>query len=226
MKKYIPVLEKCALFREMKAEDIEKMLSCMEAGKQHFEKGEIILAEGSPARRMGIILAGSVQVIRVDYDGNRSLMAHLEKSDLFAEAFAFAGIEKMPVHVVAAEETETLLLEAEKMLGTCLRACPFHRKMIDNLVRLLARKNLMFNQKLEVTSRRSTREKLMAYLIQQANRAGSASFQIPLDRQALADYLEVDRSGLSAEISKLRKEGVLLAQKNRFQLLSHGETEE
>jgi len=158
--------------------------------------------------------------------GMRSLMAHLERGDLFAEAFAFSGIEKMPVHVVAAEATEVLLLEADRMLGTCLRACPFHRKMIDNLVRLLARKNLMFNQKLEVTSRRSTREKLMAYLVQQANRAGSASFQIPLDRQALADYLEVDRSGLSAEISKLRKEGVLLAQKNRFQLLSHGEKEE
>lgn len=213
-------LLQCPLFHGISEEELTGVLACLGAQTEHFAKGEIILAEGEPARRLGILLKGSAQVIREDYFGNRSIMTHLETADLFAEAFVCAGVEKMPLTVVAMEDTEALLIDGKRILTTCSNACEFHRQLIFNLMRILATKNLMCNQKIEITSKRSTREKLMAYLMIQAKKNQSTRFAIPYDRQELADYLEVDRSGLSSEIGKLRREGVLECRKNHFELLT------
>ena len=218
MKRFFAVLKRCALFREIREEDYGPLLSCFGAEPWHYDKGETILGEGDPAEYVGIVLSGMVQVIRVDYYGNRSIMAKLGPGGIFAEAFACAGVPTMPVSVVAAEDTEILLLQAQRIIHSCGQACHFHNQMIYNLLQVVAAKNLACNQKIEIMSKRTTREKLMAYLLLEAKRKGS-SFSIPYDRQELADYLEVDRSGLSAEISKLRKEGVLLCRKNEFTLL-------
>ncbi|MBR5288065.1 MAG: Crp/Fnr family transcriptional regulator [Clostridia bacterium] len=195
------------------------MLACLNAGVRRCAKGETILAEGGGAQLVGVVLSGCVQVSRTDYNGSRSLIARLAASDLFAEAFAFAGVQALPVSVTAAEDAEVLLLDASRITQSCASACAFHRQMIDNLMRILALKSLAFSRKLEIISRRTTREKLMTYLTQQAAQAGSQSFVIPFDRQELADYLEVDRSGLSAVIGTLRREGVLRSEKSRFTLL-------
>ena len=103
--------------------------------------------------------------------------------------------------------------------NSCSNNCAFHQQLIFNLMKNLAEKAILFHQKVEIAAKRTTREKLMTYLMFQAKKAGSNRFRIPFDRQELADYLEVDRSGLSAEISKLRKEGVLESDKNTFVLL-------
>ena len=110
-------------------------------------------------------------------------------------------------------------MDCRRLTTSCTNACVFHSRMVHNLLRMVATKNLVFDQKIQITSQRTTREKLMAYLLNQAKLQGSSSFTIPYNRQELADYLEVDRSGLSAEISKLRKERVLESEKNRFVLL-------
>lgn len=216
MKKF---LLRCPLFQGITEEELTGVLACLGAQTERFARGEAILTEGEPARRLGIILKGSAQVIREDYFGNRSIMTHLEPPDLFAEAFVCAGVRAMPLTVVALEDTEALMIDGERILHTCSNACDFHRQLIFNLMRILATKNLMCNQKIEITSKRSTRDKLMAYLMIQAKKNRSTRFEIPYDRQELADYLEVDRSGLSAEISKLRREGVLECRKNHFELL-------
>ena len=192
------------------------MLSCLGAKQKSFSKGEIILGEGAPAELIGVVLSGMVQVVREDYFGNRSMMAKLGPAEMFAEAFALAGVEGMPVNVVAAENSEVMMIDVSRISRPCAKACGFHQQMIYNLMRILALKNLACNQKIEVVSRRSTREKLMAYLLLQAKRAKKSTFLIPFDRQELADYLEVDRSGLSTEIGKLRREGVIDCEKNRF----------
>ena len=220
MQKDLDILALCPLFFGIRQEDMGAMLSCLNGKRQAFSKGEIVLGEGAPADLIGVVLSGTVQVVREDYFGNRSMMAKLGPSDLFAEAFALAGVESMPVNVIAAENCEVMLIDVSRISRPCAQACSFHQQMIYNLMRILALKNLACNQKIEVTSKRSTREKLMAYLLIQAKRANAGKFIIPFDRQELADYLGVDRSGLSAEISKLRKEGKLLCRKNRFTLLS------
>ncbi len=219
MKEYLPVLRRCQLFEDIEEESVGAMLTCLGAVLLPFEKGRTVLAEGSPARYLGIVLSGSVQIARVDYYGNRSIGGTVEPGGIFGESFACAGVETLPVDVTAAEEGAALLLDAQRVTRTCSSACQFHSRVIFNLLKLMATKNLLFNQKMEITSQRTTRDKLMAFLLSQAKQAGSDSFEIPYDRQELADYLEVERSGLSAEIGKLRREGVIESSRNRFRLL-------
>lgn len=225
MQKILNVMKLCPLFKGIAFEQLEALLGCLGAKRRSYGKGETIMAEGCIARYLGIVLSGGVQVIREDYYGNRSMMAKLGTADMFAEAFACAGVPAMPVSVIATEVTEVLLIDACRIMHSCGNACSFHNQLIYNMMRILATKNLMANQKIEVMSRRNTREKLMAYLLMQAKQAGGSSFTIPYDRQELADYLGVDRSGLSAEIGKLRREGVLRSERNSFMLLREPEEE-
>ncbi|MBQ8280103.1 MAG: Crp/Fnr family transcriptional regulator [Roseburia sp.] len=219
MEKYLKVLQKCSLFSQIDDQDLLTMLGCLGARVEFFEKKHTIFGEGNPAKYIGIMLSGSAQIVRNDYYGNRSILSGIEVSDVFAEAFACAGVPTLPVTIIANESCEVMLIDSRHIMHTCANHCDFHQQLIFNLMQDLASKMIMFQQKLEITSKRSTREKLLAYLALQAQKANSDSFDIPFDRQELADYLEVDRSGLSVEISKLRREGVIENHRKHFALL-------
>ncbi len=219
MNKYYDVLRKCKLFSNISDKNLLPMLTCLNAKVLHFNKGETIIEEGSSARDVGIVLSGSVQIIKIDFYGNRSIISKIESAQLFGESFACADIVSVPISVIASENSEIMLIDCKRITKTCCNACEFHNQIIINLLQIMAMKNILFNQKAEITSKRTTREKLLAYLEQQAKINNSNSFSIPFDRQELADYLEVDRSGLSAEISKLRKEGLLECKKSNFRLI-------
>ena len=219
MKKYFEILEKCPLFDSIERDKLEKMLICLGAKVIEFDKKYTILSEGSRAKYIGIVLSGSAQVIQIDYYGNRSVLSNIYPSEVFGEAFACAETESVPVSVIANEPSKVMLIDCSHILHTCHNNCGFHQQLIYNLMKDLAQKTVMFHQRIEITSKRTTREKLLSYLSLQSKRARSQSFDIPFDRQELADYLEVDRSGLSAEISKLRKEGIIENRKKHFVLL-------
>ncbi|MBQ4569782.1 MAG: Crp/Fnr family transcriptional regulator [Ruminococcus sp.] len=219
MEKYLEILKGCPLFFDIEEEDLLRMLNCLGARVAEFDKKYTVFAEGKPAKYIGVVLGGSVQMMQMDYFGNRSILGNSMPREVFGEAFACAQVESLPVTVEAREKSEIMLIDCEHILHTCSNNCEFHRKLIFNMMKNLAVKNLGYHEKIEVTSKRTTRDKLMTYLMLCAKREGSDSFQIPFDRQELADYLEVDRSGLSAEISKLRKEGILENTKNHFVLL-------
>lgn len=219
MKKYLEILGKCPLFYGIEDENLIRMLGCLGAKVESFDKKYTIFAEGKAAKYIGIVLSGSAQIIQIDYHGNRSILSEITAGELFGEAFACAETESVPVTVIANEPCEVMLIDCSHILHTCSNNCGFHQQLIFNLMKDLAAKTLIYHQKIEIISQRTTREKLMAYLMFQAKRAGSNSFNIPFDRQELADYLEVDRSGLSAEISKLRAENILKSRKKRFELL-------
>ncbi|MBE6935070.1 MAG: Crp/Fnr family transcriptional regulator [Ruminococcaceae bacterium] len=219
MQKYFSVLRNCPLFHEVADADLGALLSCLDVREASYPRRSVIFAEGDEASAFGIVLRGMVQMIRTDYYGNRSIVSNVGVSGIFAEAFVCAEAERIPVSVVAVEDTDVLLVDYRRMMRSCSNACVFHQQMIYNLMRELAEKTIRFHEKLEITAHRSTREKLLAYLRQQAKAAGSTHFEIPFDRQELADYLEVERSGLSAEISKLRREGILESERKSFTLL-------
>jgi len=219
MRTYMAVLQKCGLFAGIAEEQLLTMLSCLGATVYVYEKNQVILSEGDTVDRIGVVLSGAVQIVRVDYYGNRSILTELQPTGMFGESFVCADMSHIPVDVVATEKSNVLLIDAKRILHMCSSACGFHNQLIYNLMKLVATKNLIFHEKLEIISKRSTREKLMAYLMMQAKQQNSNSFTVLFDRQELADYLEVDRSGLSAEISKLRKEGILECRKNQFTLL-------
>ncbi|MBQ9951255.1 MAG: Crp/Fnr family transcriptional regulator [Clostridia bacterium] len=219
MKKYLPVLEKCPLFENIGMNEMHAMLGCIGARVHEYVKNEPIFMEGESADRVGVVLSGGAQIVKEDFYGKRSIVASVKPSQLFGESFACAEIDSLPVSVVATEKSEIMLVDCRRITMSCSNACEFHSRMILNLLRVVAAKNLVFNHKLEIVSKRSTKDKLMTYLLSQAKQNASSEFTIPFDRQSLADYLGVERSALSAEISKMKAEGLIDTNRSWFRLL-------
>lgn len=207
------------LFAGMDPADIEKMLSCLSIHQRRYEKDAYILtAEQTPAD-IGVVLRGSVNLIKEDYWGNRAIITKITAGGVFGEACSCTAVKTMPVSVVAAERCDILFLNYRKVTTTCPNACPFHTALIQNMLGLIAGKNLMLTNKISHLVKRTTREKLLSYFSEQAEASGSNHFLIPYNRQELADYLSVDRSAMSTELGKLRDEGLLSYHKNEFTLL-------
>ncbi len=219
MEKFLPILKKCPLFFGISDESLSRMLPCLGAKINSYGRGQTVFAEGESAKNVGVVLSGAVQTVSVDYYGNRNILSEVGAGEIFFEAFACAEVEALPMDAVASERSEVMMIDCSHILHICENGCGHHHQLIYNLMRDLATKSVDFHRRIEITSKRTTREKLMAYLMHQARLAGGNTFSIPFDRQELADYLEVDRSGLSAEISKLRREGVIESKKNLFKLL-------
>ena len=219
MNQYHTIMKQCPLFDGIEMEDLSAMLGCIGGKQMHVQKGQYICHEGDPATYLGMVLTGAVRLEREDYYGNRSIVAHMGPPQLFGEAYACAHVSAMPISAVADTESRVLLMDCRRITTTCSSACSFHSRIIFNLLGLVAANNLVFDQKIQITSQRTTREKLMAYLLHQAKLHGSDTFTIPYDRQALADYLEVDRSAMSNELGKMRDDGLIEFEKNRFTLL-------
>lgn len=209
MNEYFPVLSRCQYFSGIEQSDLKSLIGCLGGKIITVLKGEPVFLEGDSAQLMGVVLSGTVQVVQDDYYGNRSVLSNLQPGETFGEAFSCAGLNTMPVSVVALKDSEVLLLNCQRVLMVCSNSCRFHSLLIKNLLQEIAQKNLVLTQKIQYMSKKTTKEKLMAYLLEQAKQQGSAEFVIPFDRQSLADYLSVDRSAMSAEISKLKKEGML-----------------
>jgi len=219
VKRYFDVLKSVSLFRGIDESDFLPLLSCLSAKVTHFEKNQIVLMSGDSITSFGIVLSGQVQVVWEDYYGNRSILAKIDAGHLFGESFACADIDTLPVSVLTTAESELLFIDCGKLSAPCAKACSFHRRLIHNMLHIVAMKNITLTQKIELITKRTTREKLMAYLSSQAQNAHSSRFRIPFNRQELADYLSVDRSAMSAELGKLRDDGILRFEKSTFELL-------
>lgn len=219
MKNYFSVLARCPLFEGIEEQELGEMLRCLNVLVRKAWKGQAIFREGEPAQWVGIVLEGGVQILRDDYDGSRSVLGQAAPGQLFGEAFACAGVETLPVTVLAEGDSTVMLADCRRALTLCPNACPFHARLVRNLLQVVAEKNLRLNRKIECMSRRTTREKIMAFLLAEARERNSREFDIPFDRQALADYLGVERSAMSAQLSRLRREGVIDCQRSHFRLL-------
>ena len=216
----IRLLSHNPLLRGFSENDCKKLLTALRAAVRSYPKNTEILSAGSPATQIGIVLEGSAQVISSDVFGNQTIFGMIEPPDLFAEAFCCSGSPAIPVSVLAVRPTRVLFLTypGAPTPNQSPADASLHMKLMENMVRVLASKNLMLNEKLRCLSRRSTREKLLAYLSSRARAASSLTFSIPFNRQELADYLCVDRSAMSAELSRLRQEGILDFDRSQFRL--------
>ena len=219
MQKYFEILKSCPLFSGTSDAELTALLHCLLVKVVSFGKGDTIIFDGSPAKYIGIVLEGRVQMISIDYYGNRNIITEASPGEMFVEEFAASDSHVVPLSVVAVENCTVMLVECSRVIRSCSHSCQHHHTMIFNLMKALAKKNITFHERMEITSKRTTREKLMAYLINEAKKGGSAEFDIPFDRQELADYLEVDRSGLSTEIGKLVRDGVIRTHRSHFRLL-------
>ena len=186
---------------------------------EEYEKGSVILSSGSPVRSLGLVVSGRAEIVRDDYWGNRQVIGTVGPGELFGEAYACIQGEPLMVSVLASERCEILFLEIQRVFTVCSPACGYHSRLIRNLLTIMARKNLMLTRKIDHMSQRTIREKVMAYLSCEAERWGNEAFEIPFNRQQLADYLAVDRSALSAELSRMQKDGLIEYEKNRFRII-------
>ena len=207
------------LFAGMSPEDRVAALTCTGYHINTYKKGQIVLFEEEDVKYIGIVLQGAVDMVKEDHWGNKTMLLRLGKSDMFGETFACGEDSLSVVTFLVSTDAKILFMPFHRVMHNCANACAFHQKLIENMVKVIAGKNRELMRKIEVVSKRTIREKLLAYLSLQAQTQDSPYFDIPLGRVELADYLCVDRSALTRELAKMRDEGILDYDRNSFRLL-------
>ena len=218
MKDFFPVIRSSPLFSGISGEELAAMLSCLQAETKEFPRDAFLLRAGDTAESIGLVLSGSVLVLQEDVWGNRNILSKAGPGQTFAAAFACSPSARLNASVLAESPVTAMFLNVKRILNVCPSACVHHNRIIRNLLGELAEKNLRFSEKLAHMGQRTTRSKLMSYLSAEAQRLGRTEFDIPFSRQQLADYLGVERSGLSLELGKMRDEGLLDFRKSHFAL--------
>lgn len=212
------LLSDTLLFCGIKEKEISSLLHCLAAVKRKYKKGEVIISEGTTTESIGIVLSGMAVISYGDIWGSNSILGYVAPGAVFAEVYACLPGEPLLISVSATEDTTVLFMNVGRILSTCTNTCPFHAKLVRNLLTVCAHRSLQLSQRILHTSSKSIRGRLMSYLSERAKRSGSHSFQIPYNRQQLADYLGVDRSAMCHELSKMQKEGMICYKKNQFLL--------
>ena len=219
MKKYISILKKTKLFAGVAEDEIGTMLSCLDARLHEYKKGEYVFHQGEHLNHITVVVAGELHVQRDDYWGNRAIVSRIGVGEMFGEAYIAPESGAILNDVVAVEDSTVIYFDVRRIITVCSSACRFHSMVVQNLFFAVSEKNRTLVQKLGHISKRTTREKLISYLSEEAKRQNSSSFAIPFNRQQLADFLSVDRSAMSNELCKMRDEGFLEFEKNQFRLL-------
>lgn len=213
-------LSKTILFRGISPDDIQSMMGCLQGVTKKYTKGSIIHHAGEAISTMGLVLSGSVCVESDDVWGNKSILDKISAGHIFAENYACLPGEPLMVNIVAAEAAEILFMRTDCMFTVCCHTCGFHNQLIRNMLTLSAQKTLNLSRRILHTSSKSIRGRLLSYLSYQAAQHGSREFDIPFNRQQLADYLSVDRSAMSNELSKMQRDGLIRSNRNHFTILS------
>ena len=218
MKKYVSLLKRTKLFSGVGDDDILSMLNCLNATVREYNKGEYAFRQGEHIRNLMILAEGRLHIQKEDYWGNLNILNEVRTGEMFGEAYIAPNSGTLMNDVIAAETSTVLFFDTERILTVCPSACPFHTRLVKNMFYTISDKNKSLVRKLSYMSQRSTREKLLSYLSDEAKRQNSSSFSIPFNRQQLADFLSVDRSAMSGELCKLRDEGMLDFHKSEFTL--------
>ena len=218
VKNYKKVLIQSKLFNGINEAEINAMINCLSPIKKEYEKNEYIYHCGENIKFMGLVLKGSVHILKEDYWGNRTIISEISEGEIFGEAYACSERRILSVNVVAAQKVSVLYISIDKILKVCSSCCVYHAILIQNLINILADKNINLTNKIEYISQRKLRDKILSYLSDMSEKQESSEFTISFSRQELADYLSVDRSALSNQLCKLRDEGILDFNKNHFKL--------
>ena len=207
------------LFSGIQPQELQAMLGCTGYHIGTFRRGDIVAFEEENIRHIGIILSGSVDMVKEDLWGNRTMLVRMGKDELFGETFACGSDNQSVVTFLVSEDARILFMPFDRVMHSCTMACRFHHRLIENMVRIIADKNRDLMRKVEVVSKRTIREKLLAYLSIQSQVQNARYFEIPLGRVELAEYLCVDRSALTRELAKMKEDGLIDYDRNCFRIL-------
>ena len=207
------------LFHGIKQDELNAMLSCIGYHIGTFKKGDIVAFEGDNLKHIGIVMKGSVDMVKEDLWGNKTMLLRMGKDELFGETFACGSDSLSVVTFLVSEDAKILFMPFDRVMHSCTMACQFHHRLIENMVKIIADKNRDLMRKIDVVSKRTIREKLLAYLSIQAQVQNARYFELPLGRVELAEYLCVDRSALTRELAKMKEDGLIDYDKNCFRIL-------
>lgn len=216
------LISKTVLFRGMEENEIKECLHSLQAADKKYKKGSIILHAGDLTDRMGLVLSGSVTIESNDLWGNCTILSHIGKGQFFAETYALLPDEVMLVDVRANENTELLFLNVSGIFGA-LPASSWKEQLTRNLLMISAQKNLTLSGRSFHTSPKSARGRILSYLNTVSLQKHADAFDIPFDRQQLADYLNLERTNMSKELTRMKQDGIIECRKNHFQLLHSDE---
>lgn len=216
MKEYFNQLINTTLFEGISKTDLLSLLKLLSTNKKYYQKGATIYEIGDYINQIGFILSGSVTLLKCDYWGNQKILSHVEHNEIFGEVYACIKKEPLNISVIANQDSEILFFDIGSLNTEVISKHLYANKFIFNLLQEIAKKTYLLTRKIEHTTQHTTREKLLSYLSDQSLKKRSNSFDIPFNRQELADYLSVDRSAMSFELSKMKNEGILNFHKNKF----------
>lgn len=212
--KWAKILSHTVLFKNIDMDSICVMLNCLKPAIHEFQKNEYITVEGDPFEGLGIILLGEATIAKENIAGNRIMVHSLKQGDIFGEMVAFSSRNTWPVSVNATQKTTTIFLPPDKITGSCASQCFSHQQLIFNMLNLVSNRGILLNKRIEYLSIKNVREKICTYLLEQYDRVGKAEFKLPINRNELAEFLNITRPSLSREMSRMRDEGMIEFQKN------------
>lgn len=212
-------IPKSALFDGISETEYAAMLHCFETYEQSYFSGALIRTFDDRNRSVGILQSGRADILRLDADGGKTVLEQLEEGSIFGEMLAFSGAEQENICVVCTQSCQVLYIDYEHIIKRCPKACAHHSTLVQNMLMLLSQKALLLSQRVEILSCRSIREKLLHYFSLCAHQQGSASFRLPFSMSALADYICADRSAMTREMSRLKREQIISVDGRKITLL-------
>jgi len=219
LEQYYPILKRCALFRGIEESNYMDLLGCLDAQIKHFNEDEYIFFAGDKINRVGVVLSGTVEILKENLAGNKHIIAILDSSHLFAEGIVCTADRLSPVTAQAKEETNIMFIPYEKIIRSCGQSCSYHFGLIQNMMVVLGEKNINLNWKLELLTLKGMREKLASYLIKASYENRSNTFQIPLNRSELSDFLNVSRTSMCRELTRMKDDGLIDLYGRSFKIL-------
>lgn len=218
MEEYLSRLKDFRLFDKIETDQLPAMLKCLSAVHRAVRKSEFIFLDGDRLEQIGVLLKGSVYMIKEDIWGGKTILSSIGSGDLFGESFVCGGFSNSTVSFQAMTDCEILLLPFHKVICSCSHTCAFHQQLIENMVKIIARKNVFMLNQIDILSKKTIRERVLAWLSQQTQQSAGRPPVAPMGRTELAEYLCVDRSALTREIAHMEKDGLIRSDQSAFYL--------
>lgn len=219
LKKYYTIVKNNPLFANIEDNSIDQLLSCLNPAVRHYKKNQFIALAGDPFTSIGVVLEGRVSIIKESASGNKMVIAQLHPGEMFGEMIAFSNQDHYPVSVEAVKDATVMELDRSAIIGQCPNMCSWHKTLIQNMLKIVSNRALMLNKKVEYLSIKSMRGKLCTFFVDELKRASKGSFTLKMNRNQLAEYLNVSRPSMSREMAKLRDEGIIDFRKNHIRVL-------
>lgn len=207
------------IFDGIDTESLKLLTNCLQAVEKTYKKEEIIFDIGDEITAVAYIIEGAVQLSKDDYEGGKVILEHISEGEIFAQSMVCAGVEKSSVCAIAIEDTRILFMDFKRILSICSNSCPFHKRLVENIIKNISLKNMMLQERIELLAKKTLRERILYMLLKEKRKTGKNIFEIPYSREQMAQYLAADRSALSRELSNMKCEKIIDFHKNSFKLL-------